>query len=159
MSFISDFSLFPVKKVGHPGWSYRKATWPGEVDPEVHKLIDKETTEPVYYTRAKIRDGTVQNCKVCIGANGNVIMEPGDGFNYLVRRDSTHNKEPEIDDSVVPHDMLCKICLTNKSTHAVLECGHVSMCAICAKKVYDDIKACPICKTPMSDEPIKLFFA
>lgn len=159
MSFKSDFSLFPIKKLGRPNWSYRIAEWPAEVDPEVHKLFDKITQEPVYYTRARNHDGLVQYCKVCIDDNNNIIMEPGDGYNFLVRRDSTANKEPEVDDSVVPHDMLCKICMGNKSTHAILECGHVCMCIICAKKVYDEMKKCPICKTEMDEPPIKLYFA
>lgn len=159
MSFKSDFSLFPIKKLGHAQWSYRIASWPSEVDAEVHKLFDKTTKEPVYYTRARNYDGKVQYCKVCLDDTGNIVVEPGDGYNFLVRRDSTNNKEPEIDDSTVPHDMMCKICFANKSTHAVMECGHVAMCCICAKKVYDGLGQCPICKTDMEEPPIKLFFA
>lgn len=159
MSFVSDFSLFPIKKLGKPGWEYRKATWPSEVDPEVHKIFDGKSTDDVYYTRTTIHNARTQYCKVTKVGN-DIIMEPGDGYNFMVRKDSTNNKEDEeIDDSVVPHDIICVICMTNKRTHAVKECGHVSMCHICAKKQFEVNAECPICRVEMIDFPIKLFFA
>lgn len=159
--FISDFSLFPIKKYGVPGWEYRKATWPEAVESCVHDIFDDINLEPIHYTRTTIYDKRIQYCKVSKQGN-DVIMEPGDGYNFWVRRDTLlHKKEKEIkiDDSVVPHTMVCKICLTNKMTHAVKECGHVSMCAICANEIYKTQKECPICRTKMTSYPIKLFFA
>ncbi len=156
---MSDFSLFPTKKLGKPGWEYRKATWPDGIDEEVHKLMDKISTEPVYYNRKRNYDGKDQYCKVYVDENGNVLVNPGDDYTFLVRKDSENNKEPVVDNTEVPHDMLCKICFVNKSTHAVMECGHVAMCVLCAKRVYDDTHQCPICKTEMEGPPTKLFFA
>ena len=167
-NFVSDFSLFPIKHLGQPGWEYRKATWPKEVDPEVHKIFDE--TDPlinanniVHYTRITNHKARSQYCKVS-KINNDVIMEPGDGYNFLVRKDSTNNKDEEekeavIDDSVVPHDIICVICMTHKRTHAVPECGHVSMCSICAKTQFETNGECPICRVKMDDYPIKLFFA
>jgi len=159
MNFISDFSLFPIKHLGQQNWQYRKATWPPEVDNEVHKIINGKSDDPVYYNRTTIRDKRSQYCKISKQPNNDIVVDPGDGYLFLVRKDSTHNKEDEIDDSVIPHDMICVICLTNKRTHAVLECGHVSMCSVCAKQQYDTNQECPICRIPMSQLPIKLFFA
>ena len=154
---MSDFSLFPIKKLGRQGWEYRKATWPIEVDPEVHKIWD-DSGEEVHYTRVTNHKVRSQYCKVS-KVNNEVIVEPGDGYNFLVRRDSTNNKEVEIDDSVVSHDIICVICMTNKRTHAVKECGHVSMCQPCAKQQFETNGECPICRVEMVDFPIKLFFA
>lgn len=158
MNFTSDFSLFPIKHTGDPKWQYRKATWPKEVDNEVHKLMDNKSNEPIYYNRKTIHDNRDQHCKI-YKDNDKIMVNPGDNYLFLVRRDSTNNKEEDIDDSVVPHDIVCVICLTNKRTHAVLECGHVSMCVVCAKQQYDTNKECPICRTEMECQPIKLFFS
>ncbi len=163
-NFVSDFSLFPIKHVGKPGWEYRKATWPKEVDPEVHKIFDDPTTnDSVHYTRITNHKARSQYCKVS-KINNEVIMEPGDGYNYLVRRDSNNNKnddetEVTIDDAVIPHDIICVICMSHKRTHAVKECGHVSMCYICAKQQFEINGECPICRTKMDEFPIKLFFS
>ena len=164
-NFTSDFSLFPVKKLGQPGWEFRKATWPKEVDPEVHRIFDETDpelikTNIVHYTRVTNHKARSQYCKVSkVGLD--VIMEPGDGYNFMVRKDSEINKEKEevIDDSVVPHDMMCVICMSHKRTHAVPECGHVSMCSACAKQQFEINRECPICREEMIDFPIKLFFA
>jgi hypothetical protein len=162
MNFKSDFSLFPIKKLGNPNWEYRKATWPAQVDQEVHKIYEGKTTDPVFYTRTTIHEQNprTQYCKVSKKDN-DIIMEPGDGYNFLVRRDSMDNKEldDEIDDDVVPHDMKCVICLDHKRTYAVPECGHVSLCFICAKHQFETRAECPICRTKMSNFPIKLFFS
>ena len=158
MSFTSDFSLFPIKKQGIIGWSFRKAFWPKEIDPEVHDLFDGKTTESVFYTRTTIRNPRTQYCEVT-KENDLIIMKPGDGYNFLVRKDSTINKKIEQDDSTIPHDMLCVICIAFKRTHAVKECGHVSMCHECSKAIYDTTKKCPICKVLIESPPIKLFFS
>lgn len=158
MSFISDFSLFPIQKIGKPNWFYRKATWPSNVDPEVHDLFDNKNNDPIYYYRTTIHQPRTQYCKI-YKQGTDIIVEPGEGYNYLVRRDSTNNKEIEIDDSVVPHDIKCVICLSNKRTHAVKECGHVAMCIACAKQQYEMKGNCPICRVDMMEFPIKLFFA
>ena len=158
MSFTSDFSLFPIKKLGNPKFVFRKATWPANVDPEVHDLIDGKSNDPIYYNRVTVHQPRTQYCKISKQAN-DIIVEPGEGFNYIVRKDSTNNKIEEIDDTVVPHDMKCVICLSNKRTHAVKECGHVVMCVVCAKQQYEANGECPICRTEMLEFPIKLFFA
>ena len=63
---MSDFSLFPIKKLGRPGWEYRKATWPLEVDPEVHKIFDQDddAEEAIHYTRITNHNVRSQYCKV-----------------------------------------------------------------------------------------------
>ncbi len=91
MSFVSDFSLFPIKKLGQPGWSYSKATWPMIIDPMVHDLLDGQTEDDITYDRKRIRDGKMQHCTVTL-EDDKLILKPGDGFNYLVRRDSKINK-------------------------------------------------------------------
>ena len=42
-NFTSDFSLFPIKKMGKPGWEYRKATWASEMDSEVRSSCQQTT--------------------------------------------------------------------------------------------------------------------
>lgn len=160
MSFTSDFSLFPIKKWGNANFSYRKATWPKEVDPEIHKIVDNITTDPIYYTRTTFHNARTQYCKVS-KQGSDVIVEPGDGYNFIVRRDSNNNKLKEeiVDDNAIPHEMMCVICMANKRTHAVIECGHVSMCYVCAKLQHDTNHDCPICRVEMKSFPIKLFFS
>ena len=89
-NFTSDFSLFPIKKMGKPGWEYRKATWASEMDSEVHKLYNDDIPGPLYYNRIKIRDGTTERCKICKHGD-DIHVEPGNGFDYLVRIDSLNN--------------------------------------------------------------------
>jgi hypothetical protein len=158
MSFKSDFSLFPIKKQGNPNWFFKKATWPEDIEPEVHNIFDGKTTDSVFYTRTTVHNPRTQYCEITKEGN-DIWVKPGDGYNFLVRKDSDHNKVIEQDDSNVPHEMLCVICFTSKRTHAVMECGHVSMCHSCSKLQYEANKECPICRTKMENFPIKLFFA
>ena len=158
MSFKSDFSLFPIKHLGKAGWTYKPATWPSDVDPEVHNLFDGKSTDSIYYTRITIHKIRTQYCEISKQGN-DIIVKPGDGYNFLVRKDSVNNKQIEIDDSSIPHDIKCVICLMNKRTHAVKECGHVVMCVLCAKQQYETNGECPICRTKMDEFPIKLFFS
>lgn len=164
--FKSDFSLFPIKKLGRPGWEFRIATWPSQIDPEVHKLFDGKTNGPINYIRKRNFDGQVQNCRVIKqkddDGDDEFLMEPGDGYNFLIRRDSFNNREPDIvdvDNSSVPHEILCLICQDNKKTHVVLPCFHVVSCAICAKKLFESSKKeCPLCREPFHEPLKKLFF-
>ena len=161
-NFISDFSLFPIQKLGNPRWEYRKATWPAEIEPEVHKLYNDEIPGPLYYNRLKLRDGTMERCKIC-KCGDDIHVEPGNGFDYLVKRVSTHNKldhgsnqDPNQD---VPHEMKCDVCLDNKKTHVMLDCNHVCLCESCSVQIYNSTKLCPICNTPMTKPALKLIFS
>jgi hypothetical protein len=157
----SDFFLKPVKR---PNWEYRIATWPVEqVDHKVHDLFDGLSIDPIKYQRITWRDGVLQNCTVEKDVDGNIILKPGNGFDYYVKRISFYNKEEfKIDNKSIPHNMLCDVCLINKKSHMLVDCNHVSMCGPCSLKVYsgeDNIsKVCPICRTPVTKIPIKLLF-
>ena len=164
--FKSDFSLFPIKKLGRPGWEFRLATWPNQIDPEVHKLFDGQISDSITYIRKRNFDGKVQHCKIIKekdeDGDDQFILHPGDGYNFLVRRDSTNNKEPDVidvDNSSVPHDMLCLICLDNKKTHVILPCFHVVACVVCANELFKSSKKeCPLCREPFGQPLKKLFF-
>ena len=160
MSFVSDFSLLPTEYIGIPEWKYKKATWSYDIDPEVHKLFDRTNTEPIHYTRTTLHGQLTQTCKISFHGE-NIIVEPGDGYNFLVRRDDIKNRinNKEIDNINIPHEMLCKICMVNKMNYAVKECYHVSMCSDCATYIYANKKECPICRIKMKEVPIKLFFS
>src|SRR5271170_1804696 len=111
MDFRSDFSLFPIKKIGVLGWEYRVATWPTEIDQQVHELFDGKKNSPIIYNRKNNRNGIMQNCKI-VKKNNEVLMEPGDGWDYLIRMDANNNKlTNDTDDKTIPHDMKCVICL------------------------------------------------
>jgi len=159
-SFKSDFSLFPIKKLGRPGWEYRLATWPKEVDSAMHKMFDGLTDEPIAYERTANYNGLHQYCKIVKRPDNKFYVEPGDGYDFIIQKNSVHNKiedkDEEIDDNEIP-DMKCVVCFTNKKSR-VLSCGHVCLCGSCAKIIYDDTKKCPICKAEMKSMPMKLFF-
>lgn len=159
-TFHSDFSLFPIRKLGHPGWSYREATWPNEMDPEVHQIFDGEKTR-VGYQRLSNRTNQIQNCIVEKQPNGEVHVKPGDGWDFLVRRDSTTNKNmlSDVDDKDIPHNNICVVCAGRKQSTVLHDCGHVCMCVSCANIIFGSTKECPICKKHMSQKPIKLFYA
>ena len=74
--FKSDFSLFPIKRIGKIGCKYRKVTWSCDVDPEVHQLFDNISNKPIYYTRKRNFDKKNQYCKINKNEN-DIIMEPG----------------------------------------------------------------------------------
>ena len=182
-NFISDFSLFPIQKLGNPRWEYRKATWPAEIEPEVHKLYNDEIPGPLYYNRLKLRDGTMERCKIC-KCGDDIHVEPGNGFDYLVRIDSLNNvvvdntdinintnTDTNIDNNSndgtnntdntgtnVLQQLECIICLTNKRTHIIKECNHFVMCQECAIKVFNSDKKCPMCRCGMNVPAKKVFF-
>ena len=164
-NFNSDFHLCPVSKLNVPGWTFREATWPTVVDAEVHKLFDGKIDGPVNYLRKRFRDDVIQNCRIILQQNNDqdyVIMKPDDsGYDYEVKRMSFSNRLPDfdsIDDSVVPHEIKCLICLDNKRTHVVPDCFHVVACATCAKKLYDINKKCPLCNANFTQPLKKIFF-
>jgi len=164
MNIESDFHLKPIKR---PTWEYRIATWPvDQVDSKVHNLFDGKSIDPVKYQRATFRDGTLQNCVVLKDDNGDIIMKPGNGWDYYVKRVSFNNqiKEDEkVDNENIPHDMICDICLDNKKTHLLIDCNHVCMCGPCANKTFNGLdgakQECPICRTPITVPPVKLIFS
>ena len=154
---VSDFSLFPILKLGKPGWEYRKATWPEDIEEQVHKMFDGISMDAINYDRMSVRGNKMQNCKICI-VDGNIHVQPGDGFDYLVRRDSLINKEVIIDETDIPYDLKCIICMTNKKVYAVKECGHVLFCQTCSVDVCKMTDTCPVCRTVIKDKFIRLFF-
>jgi hypothetical protein len=157
-SFHSDFKLIPQAKRNQPNWEYRVATWPQEIDPIVHKLFDGEIDGPVCYTRKKNRNNTIQNCKIVKHSPDEIIMEPGDGFNYHIKRYSTKNKQMEINNDEIPHEMMCVICLGNKITHVLYDCNHFALCGARAEIIYEKDGKCPICREVMTMKSGKLFF-
>jgi hypothetical protein len=167
-NFVSDFSLFPIKKLGKPGWAYKKATWPMEIEPEVHKLYNDEIPGPIYYNRLKLRDNTMERCKIC-KCGDDIHVEPGNGWDYLVRIDSLNNvvvdivnAAPNGDDVMDNPNALqqldCVICLTNKRTHIIKDCSHFVMCQECSINVFNNDKKCPMCRCEMKVPAKKVFF-
>ena len=161
---MSDFHLIPIEKKDNHNWEYREATWPiAQVDPHVHELFDGKRLDPVKYQRIRLKDGKLENCQVIKNKDDLIIMEPGNGWNYLVKRVNTHNKldddNQDNDNDSVPHDMKCDVCLDNKKTHVMLDCNHVCLCEKCSIQVYNSIKRCPICNTYMTKPAMKLIFS
>jgi hypothetical protein len=156
----SDFFLIPLEKQDNPNWEWRVATWPvSQVDPYVHDLFDGLRLDPVKYQRARYKDGKIENCEI-LKDGEDIIMKPGNGFNYLVKRVSFNNKShTSIDQKEIPHDMKCDICMDSKKTHVLLDCNHVSLCELCSIHIYNTTKLCPICNTPMTKPPLKLIFS
>lgn len=163
--FVSDFSLFPIKKLSRPGWEYRKATWPDiSIDEEVHKLMDGKRTIDVTYNRKVWKGkhkGTIQTCTITTDPVHGYVVNPGDGWDFIIRRDSYNNyfddsdSGSDNDDSDTDNDLTCVICLTNKKNHIVPNCGHVVACGKCAKKIKDK---CPICRSPFTGDLKKIYF-
>jgi hypothetical protein len=160
MSNESDFHLIPIEKQNNPNWQWRVATWPvQQVDPHVHELFDGTRLDPIKYQRVRIHDGKLENC-IVMHDGQNIIMKPGNGFDYLVKR-INHNNKPSNHHDInqdVPHNMVCDVCLTNKKTHVMLDCNHVCICEPCSIAIYNTTKQCPICKTSMTKPALKLLF-
>ncbi len=162
--FVSDFSLFPIQKLGRPGWEYRKATWPQSVETEVHKLYNKEITGPILYDRPRMKDGLLENCKIC-RHNDEIHVEPGNNFDYLVRIDSLNNVNVDVvavvdnvDDDYGLQNLECVICLSNNRTHIIKECNHLILCQDCAIKIFNADRKCPLCRKGMLSLPTKVYF-
>ena len=149
-NFRSDFEMIPVNKIGRTGWEYKPATWPQNVDPAVHKLLESKTQSPILYIRKRWRDNLVQNCKI-YKDNGDLYMNPGDDCIYKIKKVTINNREPDqsvVDNDNVPHELKCLICLDNKRTHMVTECNHVVACVNCAVDIMKmNPKKCPLCNT------------
>lgn len=154
----SDFSLIPLKYKGRAGWGYREATWPLEIEAEVHRFIDGEREEEITYIRKRNHDGLIQSCKIR-KQDGMNIVDPGDGYYFEIKRETENNKEIidiNIDNESVPHEMECLICMENKRTYVVPKCFHVIACARCAQKLENT--KCPICRIPIIGKLQKLYF-
>ena len=165
--FVSDFSLFPIKKLGQAGWEYRKATWPATVEQDIHKLYSHEITGPVTYNRQKIRDNTIETCKVLRRDDGKLYMEPGNGFDYSVRIDSVVNQKVDVtivdessdeENSNNLQNLECIVCFTNKRTHIIKECSHFLLCQECAAHIFNSTKQCPLCRINIVEPAKKVFF-
>ncbi len=168
--FVSDFSLFPIQKLGRPGWEYRKATWPQSVESEVHKLYNKEITGPILYDRPRMKDGLLENCKIC-RHNDEIHVEPGNGYNFLIRIDSLNNVNVDVvavmdndnnndddDNDKNLQNLECVICLTNNRTHIIKECNHLLLCQDCAVKIFNADRKCPLCRKAMLVPAQKVYF-
>lgn len=163
MSDDSDFFLIPIEKLHNPKWEWRIATWPvAQVDSHVHDLFDGLRLDPVKYQRPRVKDNKLENCEIA-KVGDDIIMKPGNGFNYLVKRVTSNNKiEQEVDQDPnqdIPHEMKCDVCLYNKKTHVMLDCNHVCLCEACSIQIYNSTKICPICKVPMTKPALKLIFS
>ncbi len=153
--FKSDFSLFPIKRLGNPGWEYRVATWPPEVDQKVHDLFDGKITDPITYTRVRNFDKLQQTCTIVKDeAQDQFIMQPGDTYNFLIRRDSMDNKVVIHDithDDYIEFDIGCFECDHGKRAYGIIECGHIPFCEQCSVKMDTrKDKVCPICGDPFA---------
>jgi hypothetical protein len=170
-NFVSDFSLFPVKQLGNPKIKFQKATWPKEVDPEVHKMLNGERTVEITYSRKVIRTGNWQPNKIVL-RNGKPLVVPDKSFhksnteyNYIIRKDSTKNmklateyKPVQPEPNSVPHDETCVVCMDEKKTHAAVPCGHLLVCTNCADQLLiHNNNDCPTCRTPVQ-QYMKIFF-
>uniref|UniRef100_A0A6C0KH38 RING-type domain-containing protein n=1 Tax=viral metagenome TaxID=1070528 RepID=A0A6C0KH38_9ZZZZ len=48
----------------------------------------------------------------------------------------------------------CTVCLENPKTHVFIPCGHHAICGKCAKRVWSN---CPVCRSSLTSQPIKIF--
>lgn len=48
----------------------------------------------------------------------------------------------------------CVICLENEKTHVFIPCGHHAICGKCSKRVWSN---CPVCRSSLTSQPIKIF--
>lgn len=169
--FQSDFSLFPVKRLGNPKIQFEKATWPKEVDPEVHKMLNGTRKNEISYSRKVVKTGKWQPNKIAFRGT-QLLVIPDRSFhkgnieyNYMIRKDSTKNmesttdytpKQPEPDS--IPHDETCVVCLDQKKTHAAVPCGHLAVCTTCADQLLiHNNTECSVCRTPVQ-QYMKIFF-
>ena len=53
--------------------------------------------------------------------------------------------------AVQPPD-LCQVCLVEErdARHALVPCGHQRFCASCAARVEEEVRGCPLCRTPIT---------
>jgi hypothetical protein len=148
--FKSDFCLTPLNINANSG----PATWHPDTDPKVHDLLDGYREESVTYTRKKIYNNTYQDCKVVREDSKNIIMLPGDGSRYSVKRERTSNKIN--DKESASNDVACVVCLLYERNHAVIPCGHLVSCTRCALRLKQDDDRCPICRVPYN-QLVKIF--
>lgn len=147
--FKSDFYLKPLNIRTKSGL----ATWHADTDPAVHDLFDGFRTEAVNYTRKRRFDGTYQDCQVIREEKESdesdeydIILLPGDGSRYLVKKVSSNNKIN--DDKTDDTTEACVICMEFVKNHVCIPCGHLISCTRCTKKMDDLEGRCPICRVP-----------
>jgi hypothetical protein len=147
IDFKSDFLLEALnfKSKSRPGL----ATWHKDTDPAVHDLFDGYRTEPVTYTRVRNFDGKYQDCKVVKEEKDdtvNIVLLPGDGTRYSVKRVSSINKinDEKTEDST----NACVICAEYVKNHASIPCGHLITCTRCTLKLEGYDQRCPMCRVP-----------
>jgi len=104
--------------MGKKGWEYRKATWPVEMDNAVHEIFDKKRKPPLSYLRKRWRDGKFENCKIEKDDEYGWMVKPGNGYDFLIKRDSKYNRKANIDnikfedldpDTYFPKEIMDKI--------------------------------------------------
>lgn len=160
-NFKSDFYLFPINELGRNNWNYRVATWPSIIDPKVHGLLDGDITGPIKYLRKNERTKLIQSCRISkikkkIKDNDDnlidIILEPGDGWNFLIKKISENNKIDS--NNKYSNDLKCLICLDKKKSFVAIPCFHVIACETCVNKLK---LICPLCRSKVNKFE-KLFF-
>ena len=147
IDFKSDFFLEALnfKSNTPPGL----ATWYKDTDYLVHDLFDGYRTEPVKYTRVRIFDGEYQDCQVVKEESDEIVLLPGDGTRYSVKRISSNNKINEEKTDNVSN--MCLICQEYIKNHASIPCGHLITCSRCTLKMEKYDQRCPICRVPYTN--------
>jgi len=54
--------------------------------------------------------------------------------------------------AAVPPLDLCEVCLVEErdARHALVPCGHQRFCASCGALVEEEVRGCPLCRTPIT---------
>lgn len=62
--------------------------------------------------------------------------------------DGSHNASHPVGKDEVGTNVVCSICLVNKSKILSTDCGHLCVCIGCSKNIYNRNDNCPICRGP-----------
>ena len=107
------------------------------------QIKEDEKSKPIYPDMSEKFSNENATNLVCIKENREIKKVKQNG--EIVEYSSLENTD---------YSNICKICLNEKSTTALIPCGHKHFCEKCAQKIIG--KKCPICNK-ISNSSIKIY--
>lgn len=159
-SYISTLSIGTLKAIlyeNHVKVDFSQILEKGELARRVAELVREERKRLERQARAEEAEAAAEAAKanghlvppdatVVGGEGGDDVHSEGEGG----RKSSDQPRAPAVPtgpQATPERDGLCVVCQDAEAQLAVVDCGHLAMCADCSKLVMATSRECPLCRT------------
>jgi hypothetical protein len=131
-------------KLSYPGWQ-----------------VDVEKAEKFHFSRTRLRISELDSIKVAFKRMVEGMRSKQqlvDGYNSGETKNTEDGTSIPATVPCSPQEGTCVVCMTSRSTHALVPCGHFCLCGECAVKTMNSAAQCPICRQAVQTS-MKIFHA